>query len=170
VLVPAQAGAGTESLGDLRLGPQRAESQHECAGGVDAAVGVGQREGLFFRHRVGIRDRVILYVAACRLPAQPFGDVARIGAGALGWFFWAGGPFRQRLIQTEPVPDHHVGSRRRGAEVGDEPAEELVQLVFVDCHDLPPVMVSGRAGSATAAPFAAPVCWFMTEALPGGCA
>ena len=81
LLVPAQAGAGAERLGDPRLGPQRAEGQHERAGRVDAAVRVGQHERLLLGHRVGVVGRVVLDVAARGLAAQPFGDVTRAGLG-----------------------------------------------------------------------------------------
>ena len=92
LLVPAQAAAGPEGLGDPRLGPQRAEREHERAGRVDAAVRVGQREGLLFGHRVAVGGRVVLDVAARGLAAQPFGDVARVGLRARGQLLGGRGP------------------------------------------------------------------------------
>jgi hypothetical protein len=50
VLVPGQAGAGAERVGDAPLGLEGAEREHERPGGVDSAVGVGQGEGLLAGH------------------------------------------------------------------------------------------------------------------------
>jgi hypothetical protein len=50
MFVPAHPGAGAERVGDARLGLEGAEREHERAGGVDAAVRVGQRERLLLGH------------------------------------------------------------------------------------------------------------------------
>jgi hypothetical protein len=42
VLVPTHAGAGAEGVGDLRLGPQRTERQHERPGHVHRAIRIGE--------------------------------------------------------------------------------------------------------------------------------
>ena len=139
VLVPAHPGAGAERLGDARLGLQRAEREHERAGNIHGAVRVGQRERLLFGHRVGLRGGVVLHVPASRLPAQPFGDIPRAGPGPPGELFGARRTRRQRPVQAEPVPDNHVPGREGGPQVGDEPAEELLQLVHVNSHDESPV-------------------------------
>ena len=154
--MPAHAGTGPERLGDPRHGLQRAQGQHERAGRVDAAVRVGQGEGLLLGHRVGVVGRVVLDVAARGLAAQPLGDVARAGLGRRGQFLSAGRRGRQRLVQAEVVANDHVARRRRRAEVRDELAQELVQLVGVDSHDETPLDVryaipaSLREGVATA--------------------
>ncbi len=134
VLVPAQPGAGAEPLGDLRLGLQRAQRQHERARRVDRAVRVGQHEGLLLGHRKGVAVRVVLDVAAGRLAAQPLGDVARVGLGAGGELVGGCRGRCQRAVQAEPVPDHDVARRRGRAEVGHELAEDLAELGVVDCH------------------------------------
>ena len=44
----------------------------------------------------------------------------------------------QRPVQAEVVSGDHTACREGSAQVGDEPAEELLQLVHVDSHDEPP--------------------------------
>ena len=140
VLVPAHPGTAAERLGDARLGLQRAEREHERPGNIHGAVRVGQRERLLLGHRVGLRGGIVLHVPASRLPAQPLGDVPRAGPGPLGELFGARRTRRQRPVQAEPVPDNHVPGREGGPQVGDEPAEKLLQLVHVNSHDEPPVL------------------------------
>jgi len=49
-----------------------------------------------------------------------------------------GGTGGHRLIQAQPVPDHHGARGDSGYQVRGEPAQELLQLANVDGHhDLP---------------------------------
>jgi hypothetical protein len=52
-----------------------------------------------------------------------------------------GQPFRggraelpQAAVEPEPVADHGVASVHRSTQVGDEPAEQIVELAFIDGH------------------------------------
>jgi hypothetical protein len=62
--------------------------------------------------------------------------------GALRKLLRGSGPGRERPVQAEPVSNHHVAHGHHSAEIGNEPAEELVKLAFIDGHNEPPVMVS----------------------------
>ena len=77
--------------------------------------------------------RVVLDVAARRLLAQPLAQVALAAAGALGQL---GGRHRRAvghgLVEPELVADDHERRGRRRAHVLDEPAHELLELLFVD--------------------------------------
>ena len=139
VLVPAHPAAGAERLGNPRLGLQHAEREHERPGNVHAAVRVRERERLLLGHRVRVGRRVVVHVSMLgRLAAQPFGDVPGIRAGPLSQFGGGGRVTSQRPVQAEVVSGDHAACREGSAQVGDEPAEELLQLVHVDSHDEPP--------------------------------
>jgi len=58
------------------------------------------------------------------------------GAGKFLGASRAGG---ERPVQAEAVSGHDVPGREGGPEVGDEPAEEFLQFVHVDSHDVPPL-------------------------------
>ena len=142
VLVPAHPGAGPERVGDLRLGPQRAQREQERARQVQRPVRVGQREGLLFGQREPPGGGIAADVAARRLPAQPLRDVPRVGSGPPRQLLRGGRPLGQGAEQAQPVPDDDVPGRAGGAQVADEPAEQLAQLVLIYGHDGP--LSSGR--------------------------
>ena len=77
---------------------------------------------------------VVLDVSACALIAQPFADVALVGAGALRQLGRRHGALRQFAVQPEPITDQYQRRAHRGAEIADRLAEEFVQLGFVDSH------------------------------------
>src|ERR671922_285892 len=52
----------------------------------------------------------------------------------------------QRLVEPELVADDHGGRKPGGAEVVDEPIQQLVQLCRVDRHLPASLPVSGRLG------------------------
>ena len=138
LLVPADAGAGAERLGDPRLGLQRAERQHERAGHVDGAVRVGQREGLLLGQRVGLGRRRRTRRSRWR-PGRA--ATRRRSAGwsrSRGQLLGGRRRLGQRLVQAEVVADDDAARRHRRAEVADELAQELHQLVAVDSHDASP--------------------------------
>src|SRR6185437_16489029 len=114
----------------------------------------GQREGLLLGHRVGLVGGVVLDIATRGLAAQPFGDVARVRLRGRGQFLGRGGRGGQGLVQAEVVADDHAARRRCRAQVPDELAQELVELVAVDCHDETPL---GARYAITA------------QTAPGGC-
>ena len=134
VLVPAHAGAGAERVSDLRFGSQRAQREHERPGQVQRPVRVGQREGLLFGQRELTRGGVVADVPSRGLPGQPLRDIPRVGLGAPCQLLRGRRVFGEAAVQPEPVPHDHAAGRDSGAEVGDERAEELVQLVLVDAH------------------------------------
>src|SRR2546423_8848675 len=43
----------------------------------------------------------------------------------------------QGAVEAQPVPDDDVPRRGGGAQVADEPAEQLAELVLIDGHDGP---------------------------------
>ena len=137
VLVPAHAGAGPERVGDLRLGPQRAQREQERTRQVQRSVRVGQRERLLLGQREPPGGGIAADVPARRLPAQPFRDVPRVGSGPPRQLLRGGRPLGQAAVQAQAVPDDDVPGRDGGAQVADEPAEQLAQLVLIDGHDGP---------------------------------
>jgi hypothetical protein len=135
-LVPADARAGADRLGDPFLALQRAQREEEPSGGEDGVVRVGQAEGLFLGERVGLLAVGLGpgRVAAGRLSAQPFGDVPRIGPGPLRQLGGGGRPGRQCRVEAEAVADDDVARRERGPQVTDEAVQEVHQPVLVDRH------------------------------------
>ena len=131
MFVPPDARTGAERIGHPLLGAQRAEREHERPRRVHRAVRIGEDERLLLAERVGVGVGVVVDVAAGRLAAQPFGDVARVAVGAPGQLVRRARRGGQRPVEAEAVAHHHVAGGHRRAEVGDEPAQHLVQLVFV---------------------------------------
>ena len=146
VLVPAEAGTGAEGLGDLRLGLQRTQGEHESARQVRRSVGVRQQEGLLLGQRVDVLAVGARDVAAGRLAAQPLRDVPRVGAGPGRELGGRRRTLGQRLEEAEPVARHHASGRDGGAEVAGELSDEFVDLVHVECHHEPPGRGTGRSG------------------------
>ena len=141
--MPAHAGAGPERVGDLRLGPQRAQREQERARQVQRPVRVGQRERLLLGQREPPGGGIAADVPARRLPAQPLRDVPRVGSGPPRQLLRGGRPLGQAAVQAQAVPDDDVPGRDGGAQVADEPAEQLAELVLIDGHDGP--LSLGRA-------------------------
>jgi hypothetical protein len=135
VLVPAEAVAGADGLGDPRLVLAGRGGDLEGAGHERRAGLVGQGESLLLGQAVAVGGRVVGDVAAGRLAAQPLGQVALAGAGAggqLGRGGRAGGG--QSLVEAQPVAGDDRGRGEHRAQVGDEAVEKLVQLGLVDGH------------------------------------
>src|SRR6185295_12562470 len=74
-------------------------------------------------------------VPARRLPAQPLRDVPRVGSGPPRQLLRGGRPLGQAAVQAQAVPDDDIPGRDGGAQVADEPAEQLAQLVLIYGHD-----------------------------------
>jgi hypothetical protein len=141
VLVPAEAFAGAEPLGDLGHGPQRRDGEQERAGQVRRALLVREGEGLLLRERVAAAGRVVLDVLPRGLRVEPLADVALVGARALGQFAGGQRPPGQSLVQTQPLADDDEAGVERGAEVRDELPQQLIELLLVDCHKPPDTLL-----------------------------
>jgi hypothetical protein len=150
VLVPAHPGAGAERVGDLRLRAQRTEGRHERAGHVERALGIGERERLLLGEGERAPRRVVLDVAARSLRPQPFGEVARGRADALGELLRGRGARRERAVEPEAVADDHPRPPRSWREIAHEAAEEVVELVLVDRHLVASLSELPGAGSVVA--------------------
>src|SRR6185437_4677480 len=70
-------------------------------------------------------------VARRGLAAQPFGEVARVAARAVGERLRGRRALGERPVEAEPVADRHPTRRARGAEVVDHAPEELQHLVVL---------------------------------------
>jgi hypothetical protein len=133
VLVPAEAVAGPEAFGDLRLVLGHRRDDLERAGHERRAALVGERHRLLGWQAERPVGGVVLHVAARRLVAQPFADVALLGVGARCQL-----RRRHRLavghrpVQTQPIADHDEHGAHRGSGVLDEPRHELIQAGIVD--------------------------------------
>ena len=133
VLVPADALAGAERLGELVDDPAGGDRGLERADEERRAVLVGERHRLLGRQRVQARFGVVGDVARRGLRVQPLADVALGGPGLRGKTRGrerANG--RQRAEQAQTVADHDERSDVGAAEVDDGAADELIELLFVD--------------------------------------
>ena len=84
VLAPADALAGLEGLGQLRLVGEHGGQRIEAARHVDGAVLVGEHGGLLGRQRERAGRRVVGDEAGRRLRGQPLAHVALVRAGLGG--------------------------------------------------------------------------------------
>ena len=132
VLVPANAGAGTECLLDLVLRLQRSERELEGPGEEHRPLRVGQCERLLSGHRVRLGARVVLDVPARGLSAQPLVDVSRVGPGGLGEGARVARSLGEGSVETQPLAEQHVAGAHGGTEVADELPHERHQGVHVD--------------------------------------
>jgi predicted ATPase/DNA-binding SARP family transcriptional activator len=130
MVVPRDACARAEGLGQARLGAQVPEDGQEGRRDV-GSVGVGEAERLLLGQRERAGGRVVVDVATGGLAAQPLGEVARVAAGAVGELLGCRRALGERAVQPEPVTDHHLTGGAGRAEIGDELPEELGELVVV---------------------------------------
>jgi len=133
VLVPADARARPEGLGDCGLVPRRAGHELEGAGQEGRAVLDREGHGLLRGQAVAPAGRVVLDVAAGRVGGEPLAHVALRGVRALGEVGGRGrAAIGQRLVEPEPVADDdHRGAEHR-AEVADGAMDEVHEPVVVD--------------------------------------
>jgi hypothetical protein len=132
VVAPGHASAAAERVFDRRAVGEAGSSEFERAGQRQAVRG-GECQRLLGSHRVLARRGVVGDIPAGCLTGEPLPDVPLGGTGV-------GGQFRgcertglgQGPVQPEPVTEDHVAGRDRRAEVGDEAAEQLVQLLLID--------------------------------------
>jgi hypothetical protein len=134
MLTPLHARSGFEVAERLLERVERGLDDVVCAGHVDRAIRVGQAQRLLRTERPLVACGVVLDVSACALIAQPFADVALVGAGALRKLGRRHGAFRQFAVQPEPITDQDQRRTHRGTEIANRLAEEFVQLGFVDSH------------------------------------
>src|SRR5208283_702256 len=85
----------------------------------------------------------------CGLTGQPLAQVAFACPGVVRQPGGVRGPeFAERAVEAEPVTDDHVAGMHGGLEVGDEPADQVVELVFVDRHVAAPYCWTARGDGA----------------------
>jgi hypothetical protein len=133
MLVPADAAAGFEGLGDLGLVAEGGSGDLEEPGEKDRARFVGEDHRLFGIEAEFSARRVVAEISRRRLRREPFADIALGGPGALGErrrIAWAGRG--QRLVEAELVPDQDERGIHRRAHIAEHAADELVEFCFVE--------------------------------------
>ena len=133
VLVPADPGAGAECVREPGVVGVAGRDDLERAAQEDRAVLVGDHHGLLGRELVGAVGRVVGYVAAGRLVAEPLTDVPLRGTGAGGQRGRRDRPGgRHRLVEAEPVADVQQQPGDGRAHVGDGLPDEGLEPGLVD--------------------------------------
>ena len=133
VLVPPEAFARPEALGDLGLVAHARRGDVEGAGKERRALGIGEAGRLLRRQEEALAVGVVLGVAAGGLRAQPLAHVALVGARPRGEL-----ARRDRLavahrgVEAELVADEDGRLVQRCAEVAGEAPDELLQSPFVE--------------------------------------
>lgn len=148
VFVPRDAVPGAERVGDLGFVLQAGHGEQERSSHADTVridkcemLGVGQPE----RPGVGVGGNV----AARGLTGQPLAQVAFTCPGAVRQRGGVRGTdLAERAVEAEPVTDDHVAGMHGGTEVGDEPADQVVELVFVYRHGAAPWCWTARGDGA----------------------
>jgi hypothetical protein len=133
VLVPADAFACAERVGELGEDAARRDRRLEGADDERRAVGVREHQRLLGRELVAAAAGVVIHVAGGRLRIEPLAHVALARIGVRRKPGGRHRPLRrQRAIQSEPVADDHQRSGRYRAEVYDRAAQQVVKLLLVD--------------------------------------
>ena len=133
VLVPAEALARAEALGDRRLVLDHRREQLVGARDERRALVDRQRDRLLGRQAEGAVRCVVLEIVARGLLAEPLADVALPGARALGELGRRDGlGVRHRLVEPELVADQHHRRRRACAQLTDESLHEGLELGLVE--------------------------------------
>ena len=133
VLVPADAVAAHEGLGEPVGDAPRCQRGLEGTDEEGRAVRVGKRHRLLGRQGVMAAVGQVAHVAGGGLSVEPLAHVALADAGAGGELRGAERPVRgQRAVEAELVTDQHQGCDRHGAEIHHDAAQQFVEQVFVD--------------------------------------
>ena len=146
VFMPADAAAGSERLGDLRLVLEHGREHIEAAGQEGGARLIGQDQGLLRRHEVRAGLRLVLDVPGRGLRGQPFADITLGGVGAYCQFGrgqrLTGG---EGLVEPQLVADEYHRSGRGSAHIGEKLADKGIELPRSGDMDGPPFHGSGGA-------------------------
>ena len=133
VLVPADAAAVDEAVGEAvaAVGGRRGGQEH--AGEGERARLVGEHEGVLGRERVRVLLRVVGHVAAGGLVVEPLADVALLRAGAARELGGGDGlAVGHRAVEAETVSDGDQGGAHGGADVRGDLVDEGLDLGLVD--------------------------------------
>ncbi len=134
MLVPADALAGAEGIGHLRLVDPERLRHLEGAREEGGALLVGEGGGLLGRQAEGVGRFVVCDIVGRGEGGQPLAQVALLEAGRGGELRRADRrSVRHRLEQAEPVAQHDERAGDAGAEVADQPADERVELLCIGC-------------------------------------
>jgi hypothetical protein len=127
VLVPQHAAAVAESLCDARLGARHGLNHIEAAANIKGTVLVRQSQRLLRRKPKAPALLIILDVTAGGLIYQPFTNVSRDRAGALGQLFRGRRPaFRQPLIKAKLLTHITEHGAQPGAKIADDFAQKFL--------------------------------------------
>lgn len=137
--MPPHALPGLEALLQaLFVCPHRSHLlQGRCQ--VNGAALVSEHQSVLGRQLIGSVVRSEFDVATGRLVVEPLTDITLMGPRALGQL-----RRRQpsgaahRPVQTQTMPDVGKCTGDRGAEVADDPSDELLDLLLVDGHSRSP--------------------------------
>ena len=134
MLVPADALAGAEGLGDLGLVVEHRGDDLVGAGQEGRPALIGEHGGLFGGHVEALGGGVVGDVAGGGLRGQPFAQIAFGETGALGQLLGVGGALGERFVDAEAVAENDQRRAHRGAHVADHAAEKLLKLCRIDGH------------------------------------
>ena len=142
MLVPTDAFAGAERLGDFRLVVEHGGEDVEAAGHERRARVVGEHEGLLRSHRVAAGGGLVVDVLGGGNGREPLADVALGSARPCGQFCGRlRSAVRQPLEQPEFVADQHQGAAGGRTHVHEHLAAELIELRRIDGHRLAPCVM-----------------------------